>query len=227
MINKKIMVEICKRTSKPTAYRKIFKIQQEASHSISRETSACVLASQLDVDIYKLLQDDEKQLSKVQHVLSTFNFKDRKDMKHLKQNSNERKSTKNTPYDYPLSKFNLDAELVKNCKIHPPYRVAIKEAALVLETRLRDKLKLGPECTGVSLVTKAKQEDLFKQPVKSETDGLFFTYMGAFQWIRNPLGHRKIDYTKEEAIKIVLYFDYLLKLLDDLINVWNRNSSDS
>ena len=186
MINKKIMVEICKQASKSTTYRKISKIQQKASYSISRETSAYVLASQLDIDIHRLLQDDAEQLSKVQHALSTFNFKDRKDTKHLNQNSNEKKSTKDTPYDYPLSKFNLDVELVKNCKIHSPYRVAVKEAALVLETRIRDKLKLGPECTGVSLVTKAKQKDLFKQPVKSETDGLFFTYMEHFSGFETP-----------------------------------------
>ena len=188
MINKKIMVEICKQTSKSAAYRKISKIQQKAGHSISRDVSACVLASQLDIDIYKLLQDDEKQLSKVQHALSIFNFENRKDARQLKQNGSEKKSTKDTPYDYPLSKFNLDTELVKNCKIHPPYRAAIKEAALVLETRIRNKLKLGPEYTGVSLVKKAKQEDLFKRPVISETEGLFFTYMGVFQWIRNPSG---------------------------------------
>ena len=218
MINKKIMVEICKRTSKRTAYRKISMIQQKAGHSISRDTSACVLASQLHIDIHKLLQDDEEQLSRVQHVLPIFNFENRKDTRQQKQNSSAKKSTKDTPYDYPLSKFNLDTELVKNCKIHPPYRTAIKEAALVLETRIRDKLKLGPEYTGVSLVKKAKREDLFKRPVRSEAEGLLFTYMGVFQWIRNPPGHRKIHYTKEEAIKIVLYIDYLIKLLDDLIN---------
>jgi hypothetical protein len=36
-------------------------------------------------------------------------------------------------------------------------------------------------------------------------------------WIRNPSAHKKIAYTKEEALKIVIFVDYLIKLFEGLV----------
>jgi len=49
-------------------------------------------------------------------------------------------------------------------------------------------------------------------------EGLQLLYRGAFQWLRNPPGHRKIEYSKQNAVKIVLFSDYLIRLFDDLCN---------
>ena len=43
-------------------------------------------------------------------------------------------------------------------------------------------------------------------------------FRSAVMWIRNPPGHRKVNYDKESALKLVLYADYLIKLFDDLKN---------
>ena len=71
---------------------------------------------------------------------------------------------------------------------------------------------------GEKLITEAKTREVFKRKLKGEEDGLFFMYMGAIKWLRNPSGHRKIKYTKEDSIKIVLYADFLIKLFEDLVN---------
>ena len=208
--------------SRRTAYRRINKIRQITGNSISRNTAIWILASKLKIDVFMRLQNNNEELVKVQQTLNRFDFEDDKTKKdtsipsQLAKDHNRDKTAKDSPYDYPLSKFNVDKKLIKNCKITKPYREAVREAALELEVRIRNKLKLGPECTGKHLILQAKKMEIFRRSVPSESEGLFFTYMGAFQWLRNPPGHHQVPYTKEEAIKLILYFDYLIKLFDDL-----------
>ncbi|PJE81517.1 hypothetical protein COU58_02045 [Candidatus Pacearchaeota archaeon CG10_big_fil_rev_8_21_14_0_10_32_42] len=52
----------------------------------------------------------------------------------------------------------------------------------------------------------------------AESKGLYFLYSGAIMWLRNPPNHKKLKYGKEEAIKIILFTDYLIKLFDELYN---------
>lgn len=59
---------------------------------------------------------------------------------------------------------------------------------------------------------------VFKRNVPAEERGLAMLFRGSIMWLRNPLGHKKIEYTKEETMKIVLFADYLVKLFDDLVN---------
>ena len=217
-----LMNEICTRISRRTAYRRINRIRQITGNSISRDTAICILASKLKIDVFKRLQNNNEELLKFQQTLNAFDFEDDKTKKdtsissQLVKDHNRDKTEKDSPYDYPLSKFNVDKKLIKNCKMTKPYREAVREAALELEVRIRNKLKLSPECTGKHLILQAKKMEIFQRSVSSESDGLFFTYMGAFQWLRNPPGHQQVHYTKEEAIKIILYFDYLIKLFDNL-----------
>ena len=215
-INKKIMGEICKQIGQRSAYRKISKIRRKTGNSISKNIAACILASQINIDVYNILQNDDKELAEFRQALT--NFDDAKIIKQPKKEDNKKNTKKDSPYDYSLSKFDLDGDLIKNCKIQLPYRTAVKEAALVLETRIRTELQLGPEYTGTRLIQHAKKINIFKRPIDSEADGLYFTYMGVFQWIRNPPGHQQIEYTKDETIKIILYIDYLIKLFSKIAN---------
>lgn len=123
-----------------------------------------------------------------------------------------------SPYDYPLSKFDIDSELILDCKIQKPYRKAVSEAMLTLETRIRSTLSLPDTFTGASLITEAKKKGVFQRTVPAEEEGLYFLFMGAIKWLRNPSNHRKITYSKDDSIKMVLFADYLISLFDDLVN---------
>ena len=219
----KIMTEIYKEISKSTTYRRIRQIRQKTQNSISQNTAAYVLASKLGIDVYRILKNERDELSKFQQALDRVSSMDQKTIKEPRalkspKSDNRRKITqKRMPYDYPLSNFELDDDLIKNCKIRPPYRTAVREAALALEVRIRNKLKLDSRYFGKKLIQRAKDMGTFDRPLSSESEGLYFTYAGAVQWLRNPPEHQQIEYTKEEAIKIVLYFDYLIKLFDNLV----------
>lgn len=117
-------------------------------------------------------------------------------------------------YNYPLSKFNIDKELVQDCKIIQPYRACIREALLTLETRIQDKLKIHE--TGKRLIQECRKRGVFNRINTSEEEGLFFLFMGAILWLRNPPSHKKLKYDKEEAIKIILFTDHLINLFEKL-----------
>lgn len=218
MINQKIMAAILKHISKSTAYCKIGTIRRKTNNSISKNAAACILASKYGIDVYEILKDTGSELEEFKGALELVRSTNQssKIQKTIKPTDNNH--DQKTPYDYPLSEFGLDSDLVKNCKIRPPYRTAVREAALALEVRIRNLLNLDLNYFGNNLIDEAKKRGVFDRSVVSEGQGLYFMYSGAVKWIRNPSEHQQTEYTKEEAIKIVLYHDYLIKLFNKLIN---------
>ena len=92
-----------------------------------------------------------------------------------------------------------------------------QEAFLTLETRIRKILGLLEDCYGINLIQKAEEAGVFKRTVKSEENGLKMLYRGAILWFRNPPGHKKVKYDKKEAIELILFADYLIKLFEKLV----------
>ena len=118
--------------------------------------------------------------------------------------------------NFPLSAFNLHAGLTEDCGpvFKKPFRSAIREALLNLEEKIR--AKIGSDEDGHNLITEAKNKGVFKRNKSSESTGLYFLYSGAIMWLRNPPNHRKLKYGKEEALKIIVFTDYLIQLFDQL-----------
>lgn len=114
--------------------------------------------------------------------------------------------------------LNLDAAIRSDCfpPRRKPYRKDVAEAYLTLEDVLRKELFLPRSTVGVKLVSAAAERGLFNREVQSERDGLIQLYNGAFQWFRNISHHTKVDIPKEEAIKMILFADYLIKLVRNL-----------
>ena len=219
--SKKIRSELIKKMAQPTIYKKMESIRKIAGNSISKEVAVDIIASQEDIDVHSILKTEARteELDEFKDALSKFDFGNGQVKRKPEKDNEQRKETvEKSPYDYLLSKFNIDAELVTDCKIQKPYRKAVSEALLTLETRIRSTLNLSDTFTGAALITEAKKQGVFKRAVPAEEEGLYFMFMGAFKWLRNPTGHRKINYTKEDSIKMVLYTDYLIKLFDGLVN---------
>ncbi|MDP9305835.1 MAG: TIGR02391 family protein [Thermoproteota archaeon] len=199
---------------------KIKEVKKKTGNSISKEVAIDIVASAEGIDVHPILKDEEREeeLKEFREIISKFDFGSKvASRKSVVANFNSEK-VERSPYDTPLAKFKIDSELVSDCKIHKPYRKAIGESLLILETRIRSTLNLPESYTGASLVAEAKKKGVFKRTVVAEENGLYFLFMGAFLWLRNPTGHKKVQYTKEEAIKVVLFTDHLIKLFDDLFN---------
>jgi len=206
-----------------TLYKRIKKKKKDFGNMITEKQAACLIASQLGIDVVKY--SDQSELSELRELAlkeRAMGGPSRPPEKIEKPKSRPRGIKVEFPYEASLDKYNLDTELFHDCRqlVAPnikELRPAIREALLTLETRIRNRLKLGEDMVGKELVDKAKESGVFKRNVGSEEEGLYFLYRGAIQWLRNPPGHKKIEYNREEAIKIILFVDYLIKLFEKLI----------
>ena len=66
---------------------------------------------------------------------------------------------------------------------------------------------------GVKLVSEAAKKGLFDLNVESERSGLIQFFNGAFEWFRKTSHRTKEEISKEEAPKMILFADHLIKLL--------------
>jgi hypothetical protein len=212
--------ELLKIIPSRTMYNRMNKMKKIAKYSISNRVALDVVASLAGIDVQKVLskQDDGRQeLAEFRDAISRFDFESGEVKRTRAVKPKKRKNDK-SPYDMPLGKYGIDLELVNDCRIHKPYRKPVSEALLTLETRMRKTLKAGDSVTGTNLVSEASKQGVFTRSVQSEQDGLNQLYRGVFLWFRNPQGHRKVEYSKEDAVKMVLFIDYLIRLFDDLYN---------
>jgi hypothetical protein len=91
--------------------------------------------------------DDSRQLAEFKDAISRFAFES-VEVKRTKVVKPEKRKDDKSPYDIPLSKYEIDQELVEDCRIQKPYRKPVSEALLTLETRIRKKLNAGDSVTG-------------------------------------------------------------------------------
>lgn len=113
-----------------------------------------------------------------------------------------------------LDQLDIDQVIKKDCfPLRKPYRTHVGEAYLTLENFIKQELKLPDHLVGIDVISEAAKMGLFNRSVSSERDGLNHIFRGAVLWLRNPAHHRKGDMPKEEALKMILYADYLVKLV--------------
>jgi len=116
-----------------------------------------------------------------------------------------------------LQDWDLDKELIRDCfPLKKPYRNQASEALLTVETRMKKKLRLRRTKIGTDIVADANRMGVFKTGVPGEEQGIALLFKGSVMGIRNVLGHNKPNMNKEEAIKIILFADYLIKLFESL-----------
>jgi uncharacterized protein (TIGR02391 family) len=101
-----------------------------------------------------------------------------------------------------------------------PHRfdTVVSEATRILEDRVRALATLGPEISGVDLMTKVfspKAPILRLSSQDAEQEAAHLLFRGAFGFIRNPAHHRLLDIMeKERVVQILGLVDYLLYLAE-------------
>jgi uncharacterized protein (TIGR02391 family) len=114
---------------------------------------------------------------------------------------------------------NLWGEIQQNYEA-ARYTDAIKDAVLILTELIREKANL--EGDGVSLVGQAfgganpkiKVTKLQSQSDKDIQAGTEAMLRGIYQAIRNPRSHEKYSDSKDDADAIIVFIDYLLKVIN-------------
>lgn len=102
------------------------------------------------------------------------------------------------------------------------FAAAVRDATLLLETRLRDLCDAPADLIGVDLVTYAFKPDnhegylLNPSIVPGKAQGIQALYRGAVQQIRNPVGHRLVNLRGTEVFDILALVNYLLSTAGEL-----------
>jgi hypothetical protein len=121
-----------------------------------------------------------------------------------------------------LEEHGFETDLVTSC-IEPmragQFDTAVRNAYILLETKIRHTILADPDTVGVDLVEKAFHPEsgmLNFGRTPAEKQGVYFLFRGAIQAIRNPITHDLTQgYSKDEAFRMIAFVDVLLKMMNE------------
>jgi uncharacterized protein (TIGR02391 family) len=100
------------------------------------------------------------------------------------------------------------------------YENAVFVSMKAVEVRVRSLAKLADEDIGVALMTKAFKEGgalADSSAPKGEIQGIMMLFCGAYAVLRNPSGHREVEYDDvTEASEAVITASLLMRILDKI-----------
>lgn len=110
------------------------------------------------------------------------------------------------------------AQKVTHLFIRGDYDTAVFQAFKEVEVRTREKANLPPDRLGVDLMRKAfNAEDgalTNKALPKGEREACANLFAGAIGMFKNPASHRDVGTSAEEARELVLFANYLLRMIE-------------
>jgi DNA-binding Lrp family transcriptional regulator len=113
-----------------------------------------------------------------------------------------------------LDELDVDRVIQRDCfPLRKPYRLYVGEAYLTLENVMKNELHVTSAKNMMEVVTQARGMGLFKKADSGEEAGLNQLFNAAAMWLRNPSHHKKEDMPKQEALKLIFFADYLIKLV--------------
>lgn len=120
-----------------------------------------------------------------------------------------------------LEEHGFETDLVTAC-LEPmragQFDTAVRNAYILLETKIRHTVLADPDVTGTDLVDRAFHPEngmLNFGRTAAEKQGVYFLYRGAVQAIRNPIAHDfDQGYSKDEAFRMIAFVDILLKMMN-------------
>lgn len=111
----------------------------------------------------------------------------------------------------------IDPQLFERCK-DKNYHDVVTNAFTVLEERIREKINIGPKCTGFRLIDHAfhcQSGKLTLGETECERESFRLLFRGTLEFLKYPHAHR---FTEEEssieAFEIICIVDFLLRLVN-------------
>ena len=113
-----------------------------------------------------------------------------------------------------INQLDVESAIKKDCfPLRKPYRTHVGEAYLTLENVIKDELNLDESLVGIDVISEAAKKGLFNRHVQAEKEGLNHLFRASVLWLRNPAHHKKDKISKEEALKMILFADYLIQIV--------------
>jgi uncharacterized protein (TIGR02391 family) len=108
------------------------------------------------------------------------------------------------------------------------YDTAVFKAFKAVEIRVRELSRLPNEMVGVDLMRKAFAPDngplSDKTAPKAEREALSHLFSGAIGCYKNPISHREVQFTFNEAFEMLLLGSHLLSILDKIVGKREKES---
>ena len=113
-----------------------------------------------------------------------------------------------------LDDLEVDHVIQRDCfPLRKPYRKDVGEAYLTLEDVVKREMGITNARNMKDAVDQARDKGLFKRTDPGEESGLIQLFNASAMWLRNPPHHRKEDMPRNDALKMILFADYLIKLV--------------
>jgi transposase len=113
-----------------------------------------------------------------------------------------------------LDDLGIDHVLRRDCfPLRKPYRKDVGEAYLTLEDVIKKEMGIKHAKNMMDAIDQARSKGLFKRVDAGEENGLNQLFNASAMWLRNPPHHQKEDMPRHEALKLILFSDYLVKLV--------------
>lgn len=234
ILDEKLMIKIAAKTGKQSIKPVNVMVSQKAAKlGISSEAALVILAKEngIGVATYQRRLDSAKQAEVRDALPSIFSprvITRSKSTKAKKASSPpiSARAQLRSAIEYLIQDETLRARCLPPLLGKSHFDVAINQATLVLEDRIRSKAALKGRQVGESLVNAAFQEDIQKTvlQVKSgdpdDQRGLTQILRGIVPAFRNRTHHHLIDtFSREEAIRVCGFIDVMLRAVDDSVKL--------
>src|SRR3989344_3762279 len=132
----------------------------------TQNAAAYILGLAINVKVWRKLEKEDRDSlpNNVSDIVERYKSDKNPDQKKQKKQIVIKKVGKESPYYFPLSKFNIDDELIKDCKLVKPYRGCVKEALLTLETKIKKRLNTNKN--GQDLIKECLSRGVFNKQEK-------------------------------------------------------------
>ena len=234
ILDKKIMSKIAKKLGK----KNIISINGMVSHKasqlgISAEAALIILAKEngIGTSTYQRNLDAIKK-AEVRDALPILFVPDSRTINSNRQTKNKKTShiskraSLKSAIEYLIQDQILIDRCVDNLLGHRNFDIAINQATLVLEDRIRNKAQPTKKLVGEPLVNFAFNENLSKtilQVASNDSDdqrGFTQILRGIVPTFRNKTHHHLIKtFSKEDAMRVCGFIDVLLRIADNSVKI--------
>lgn len=234
ILDEKIMQKIADKRGKKNIRAINSMVSQKANKlGISPEAALVILAKEdgIGVATYQRKLDPSKQAEVREALPSIFTPRESSKAKKVAKSRSAVPSTSKKAQLRSAVEYLIHDEVLRKRCLAPllgssNFDVAINQATLVLEERIRGKAALKSRMVGENLVNAAFNEDIQKtvlQVGSSDPDdqrGLTQILRGIVPAFRNKTHHHIIDtFSREEAMRVCGFIDVLLRAVDESVKV--------
>ena len=227
ILDPKIVAKICKVTGKSEAAIGVQVSKLAAKRRVAPEVALVLLAHKHSVGTAVFLRKlDAAHQAAIRDALTDDASAAKRPQRPISLPVKKRHTTKKEAVKLAIDLLIHDPQLRSKCAdilaARSGFDRPINQATLVLEERIRAKVRPATPMVGLQLVTYAFHEQLTKTRLRvasgkaDEQQGITQILRGVVSALRNITHHHIVDtFTQEDALRVCGFVDFLLRVVDN------------